>query len=143
MIYVDPKILERVNQWLTPVFDLDTQHPIKEMIAYDPEGLEDSFYRDLEFGTGEQISDGVPGRRDMAIVIADCEGKNTGQTELPILGLGCYFILQEVKQKGNESEIYGEFVEACAGSGNPGPVPANGPGPRTIQLYKDISSIDS
>jgi phosphomannomutase len=52
MIYVDPKILERVNQWLTPVFDLDTQHRIKEMIAYDPEGLEDSFYRDLEFGTG-------------------------------------------------------------------------------------------
>ena len=52
MIYVDPKILERVNQWLTPVFDIDTQHTIKEMIAYDPEGLEDSFYKDLEFGTG-------------------------------------------------------------------------------------------
>jgi phosphoglucomutase len=52
MIYVDPKILERVNQWLTPVFDLNTQHTIKEMIAYDPEGLEDSFYKNLEFGTG-------------------------------------------------------------------------------------------
>ena len=52
MIYVDPKILERVNQWLTPVFDIDTQHSIKEMIAYDPEGLEDSFYKSLEFGTG-------------------------------------------------------------------------------------------
>lgn len=52
MIYVDPKILERVNQWLTPVFDQKTQHTIKEMIAYDPEGLEDSFYRNLEFGTG-------------------------------------------------------------------------------------------
>jgi len=52
MIYVDPKILERVNQWLTPVFDIETQHRIKEMIAYDPEGLEDSFYKDLEFGTG-------------------------------------------------------------------------------------------
>lgn len=52
MIYVDPKILDRVNQWLTPVFDIDTQHTIKEMIAYDPEGLEDSFYKDLEFGTG-------------------------------------------------------------------------------------------
>jgi phosphomannomutase len=52
MIYVDPKILDRVNQWLTPVFDIDTQHRIKEMIAYDPEGLEDSFYKDLEFGTG-------------------------------------------------------------------------------------------
>lgn len=52
MIYVDPNILERVNQWLTPVFDINTQHTIKEMIAYDPEGLEDSFYKNLEFGTG-------------------------------------------------------------------------------------------
>ncbi len=52
MIYVDPEILERVNRWLTPVFDKNTQHTIKEMIAYDPEGLEDSFYKNLEFGTG-------------------------------------------------------------------------------------------
>lgn len=52
MIYVDPKILERVNQWLTPFFDEKTQQDIKEMIAYDPEGLEDSFYKKLEFGTG-------------------------------------------------------------------------------------------
>tara|TARA_R110002072_G_scaffold23949_2_gene81955 strand:+ start:59541 stop:61244 length:1704 start_codon:yes stop_codon:yes gene_type:complete len=52
MIYVDPKILERVNQWLVPFFDEQTQQKIKEMIAYDPEGLEDSFYKNLEFGTG-------------------------------------------------------------------------------------------
>ncbi|MCW5519727.1 phospho-sugar mutase [Aureitalea sp. L0-47] len=52
MRYVDPKLLDKVNQWLTPVFDIDTQHTIKEMIAYDPEGLEDSFYKNLEFGTG-------------------------------------------------------------------------------------------
>ncbi len=52
MIYVDPKILARVNQWLTPFFDPKTQHEIKEMIANDPEGLEDSFYKNLEFGTG-------------------------------------------------------------------------------------------
>ncbi|MCZ4318328.1 phospho-sugar mutase [Aequorivita viscosa] len=52
MIYVDPKILDKVNQWLTPFFDQKTQHDIKEMIANDPEGLEDSFYKSLEFGTG-------------------------------------------------------------------------------------------
>ncbi|WP_347374641.1 phospho-sugar mutase [Aequorivita sp. Q41] len=52
MIYVDPKILARVNQWLTPFFDTKTQQNIKEMIANDPEGLEDSFYKNLEFGTG-------------------------------------------------------------------------------------------
>lgn len=52
MIYVDPAILERVNKWLTPFFDSETQHTIKEMIAHDPEGLEDSFYKNLAFGTG-------------------------------------------------------------------------------------------
>lgn len=52
MIYVDPKILARVNQWLTPFFDEKTQNQIKEMIARDPEKLEDSFYKNLEFGTG-------------------------------------------------------------------------------------------
>ncbi|MGO3182115.1 MAG: phospho-sugar mutase [Aequorivita sp.] len=52
MIYVDPKILARVNQWLTPFFDEKTKHEIKEMIAHDPKGLEESFYKNLEFGTG-------------------------------------------------------------------------------------------
>ncbi len=52
MIYVDPKTLARVNQWLTPFFEEKTQLEIKEMIANDPEGLEDSFYKNLEFGTG-------------------------------------------------------------------------------------------
>ncbi|MCW9038150.1 phospho-sugar mutase [Altibacter sp.] len=52
MIYVDPKILERLNAWLTPFFDEKTQQTIKDMIAHDPEGLEDSFYKNLAFGTG-------------------------------------------------------------------------------------------
>lgn len=52
MIYVAPEILERVNAWLTPTFDATTQQTIKEMIAHDPEGLEDSFYKNLAFGTG-------------------------------------------------------------------------------------------
>jgi phosphomannomutase len=52
MIYIKPEILERVNSWLTPTFDTDTQDAIKHMIASDPKGLEESFYKDLEFGTG-------------------------------------------------------------------------------------------
>ncbi|HIB48300.1 MAG TPA: phospho-sugar mutase [Flavobacteriaceae bacterium] len=52
MIYVDPVILTRANKWLTPFFDATTQHAIKEMIAHDPTGLEDSFYKNLAFGTG-------------------------------------------------------------------------------------------
>jgi phosphomannomutase len=52
MIYIDPKVLERVNKWLIPFFDDLSQQEIKEMIANNPEGLEDSFYKNLEFGTG-------------------------------------------------------------------------------------------
>ncbi len=52
MIYIKPEILERVNSWLTPTFDNESQDQIKHMIASDPKGLEESFYKDLEFGTG-------------------------------------------------------------------------------------------
>lgn len=52
MIYIDPKTLEKVNAWLTPFFDDQTQQQIKEMIANDPRELEESFYKNLEFGTG-------------------------------------------------------------------------------------------
>jgi phosphomannomutase len=52
MIYIKPEILERVNTWLTPSFDEDTQAQIKHLIASNPKELEESFYKDLEFGTG-------------------------------------------------------------------------------------------
>ncbi|WP_353779502.1 phospho-sugar mutase [Winogradskyella sp. 3972H.M.0a.05] len=52
MIYIEPEILDRVNAWLTPSFDKDTQEQIKHMIASDPKELKESFYKDLEFGTG-------------------------------------------------------------------------------------------
>jgi len=52
MIYIKPEILERVNKWLTPSFDETTQQNIKDLIASDPKELEESFYKDLEFGTG-------------------------------------------------------------------------------------------
>ncbi|WP_411894518.1 phospho-sugar mutase [Winogradskyella sp. A2] len=52
MIYIKPEILERVNTWLTPSFDEDTQSQIKHLIASNPKELEESFYKDLEFGTG-------------------------------------------------------------------------------------------
>jgi len=52
MRYIDPTLLEKANKWLTPTFDEKTQETIKELIAYDSETLEDSFYKSLEFGTG-------------------------------------------------------------------------------------------
>jgi len=52
MRYIDPIILEKANQWLTPFFDSKTQETIKELIAYDSDTLDDSFYKSLDFGTG-------------------------------------------------------------------------------------------
>ncbi|MBO3116047.1 phospho-sugar mutase [Winogradskyella sp. DF17] len=52
MIYIKPEILDRVNSWLTPVFDEKIQKEIKHLIASNPKDLEESFYKDLEFGTG-------------------------------------------------------------------------------------------
>ncbi|WP_296315640.1 phospho-sugar mutase [Winogradskyella sp. UBA3174] len=52
MIHIKPEILKRVNAWLTPAFDKETQEKIKDTIASNPKGLDESFYKDLEFGTG-------------------------------------------------------------------------------------------
>jgi phosphomannomutase len=52
MIYIAPELLNRVNTWLTPTFDKDTQLHIKDLIATNPTELKESFYKNLEFGTG-------------------------------------------------------------------------------------------
>jgi phosphomannomutase len=52
MIHIEPAILKRINTWLTPSFDADTQKLIKESIANNPADIQESFYKDLEFGTG-------------------------------------------------------------------------------------------
>ncbi len=52
MIYIDPNILERINSWLSPSFDKETQEFITESIAHHPKEIQESFYRDLDFGTG-------------------------------------------------------------------------------------------
>ena len=49
---VDPKILERAKAWLTDQYDEETRRKVQEMIDNDPNELTESFYRNLEFGTG-------------------------------------------------------------------------------------------
>lgn len=51
-MHIDKHILDKVNEWLTPTFDETTQEVIKEMMTSSPKELEDSFYKNLEFGTG-------------------------------------------------------------------------------------------
>ena len=51
-MHIKQDILNKVNEWLTPTFDSQTQEEIKEMMTSSPAELEDSFYKNLEFGTG-------------------------------------------------------------------------------------------
>ncbi len=49
---IEQTILDKANVWLTPLFDNETQEAIREMMTSSPKELEDSFYKNLEFGTG-------------------------------------------------------------------------------------------
>jgi len=49
---IAPNILTAVNEWLTPTFDKETQAAVKELMTTSPKELEESFYKNLEFGTG-------------------------------------------------------------------------------------------
>jgi hypothetical protein len=86
---------------------------------------------------------GAAERRVLTIPIADCSGSNNGNSTLPVMGFGCYFLLQKAEQKGNDNYVYGEFIDGCLGDGNPGPEPNNAFGPYRIQLYDDVGSADS
>ncbi len=49
---MDQKILERAQSWLTEQYDEETRKKVQELIDNDPNELTESFYRNLEFGTG-------------------------------------------------------------------------------------------
>lgn len=52
VINIDPTVLERAEKWLSEAFDSETRDKVKNLILNDPNELTESFYRDLEFGTG-------------------------------------------------------------------------------------------
>ncbi|MBP2833074.1 phospho-sugar mutase [Aquimarina sp. U1-2] len=52
MQITNAEIDRRVKEWLTPTFDQDTRSEIQELQQNNPGQLKESFYRDLEFGTG-------------------------------------------------------------------------------------------
>ncbi len=45
-------VREKAGKWLAPVFDEDTRTQVNYLLENDEDELVDSFYRDLEFGTG-------------------------------------------------------------------------------------------
>jgi phosphoglucomutase len=49
---MDQKILSRANVWLGDEYDAETRRQVQDLIDNNPQELVDSFYQDLEFGTG-------------------------------------------------------------------------------------------
>jgi hypothetical protein len=90
----------------------------------------------------EQGGDGVPMRRVLAVVFGDCSGATNGQGDVPVLGVGCYFMTRPA-QMGGDQEVYGQLVDECRMSGDVAENPAPGSGGVIIVLYKDPDSRDS
>jgi len=88
-------------------------------------------------------SGGEEFRRIMAVPIGDCDGIQNGKSEIPIFGLGCYFLREKVGQGGQDNYIIGELIEDCDANGTPGDTtPALG-GPQKIILFNDPGNIAS
>ena len=51
-MHIPQNIQDALNVWLTPTFDLTTHDAVRELMASAPKDLEESFYKNLEFGTG-------------------------------------------------------------------------------------------
>ena len=51
-IIIEEYIKDKLQVWLSGNYDEDTKSSIKEMLKNQPEEIIESFYRDLEFGTG-------------------------------------------------------------------------------------------
>jgi len=49
---IDPKVIERVNEWLEGGYDHETKQTIRDLMENNPDEVTEAFYRDLEFGTG-------------------------------------------------------------------------------------------
>jgi hypothetical protein len=50
---LSPDVQQRINTWLTPAYDAETQAAIKQLVdTHQDDQLNDAFYRTLEFGTG-------------------------------------------------------------------------------------------
>ena len=52
MATIKPEILQKAEEWLTDIFDADTKSEINRLIEENPKELEESFYKNAEFGTG-------------------------------------------------------------------------------------------
>ncbi len=80
---------------------------------------------------------GAYDRRMLAVPVVNCENTSGGRGSVPVLGFGCFWLLQPILKGGSSSYIYGEFVEECAVSGSGGAGTGSLDGPHIIVLYND------
>ena len=74
------QVTEKAEKWLTPAYDAETQAEVKRMLENpDKTELIDSFYKDLEFGTGGLRGIMGAGTNRMNIYCRCC---NTGLVQL-------------------------------------------------------------
>jgi len=52
MTQIDQNVMDKAKVWLNGSYDQETKNIIKDLIDNNPNELTESFYRDLEFGTG-------------------------------------------------------------------------------------------
>lgn len=112
--------------------------------------IENGFCSDTENGDPiiipNAINDTPPNeneRRILNVVIGDCSGKNHGASDIPYMGLGCFFLSQDMISGGQNAYIVGEFLFDCSVEGIPEGVAEDNPGPYTIVLYHVPGSKDS
>ncbi len=49
---IEQQILDRATTWMSSPFDEQTREEVEKLLTSDPKTLEESFYKNLEFGTG-------------------------------------------------------------------------------------------
>ncbi len=52
VVKLNPEIIKKANLWLSDEYDSETRDQVQKLMDNDPKELEESFYADLEFGTG-------------------------------------------------------------------------------------------
>lgn len=87
---------------------------------------------------------GTTGRRILAIPMTNCTGMKGGKAnDLPVDGIGCFFLLQSVDVVGVKQVIFGEFIGQCSLANGTLNDESNNEGPYKIVLYKDPFSQES
>ncbi|QFU22954.1 Tad domain-containing protein [Shewanella eurypsychrophilus] len=94
-------------------------------------------------GVSTDTSISAGGRRELPVVVGICDGMTNGANTITVLGIGCFFLSQDISQKGNESHVIGEFVKVCSSSGSASLDPGFVSNTSTIVLYRDPDSPDS